>query len=479
MQAPAQTRTLKPITNKILWLFAIGQFGWSLLSGIISSWLVFYYIPAENSANAGILGTGFITQNTIFLTFTIFGIIMMIGRVFDAITDPLVASWSDRSNFKGGRRIPFMKVIAVPFAVFTVLVFVLPQTSVEWLNNSIIFVLLILFYLFMTIYCTPYNALIAELGDTQQHRINVSTYISFTYIAGLSMAYLIPNIAGFLEGALGVANSIRVAIGIMAAIACVAMLVPAFTIKERDYIESKPVKTPAFKSLFQTFRNGQFRRFVYSDVIYFFAVTLFQTGLAYYETVLMGLPESYTFLLTVIMTVVSLLLYVPVNRLAPKLGKKKLIIIGFFSYAFVFFLTSICGLGGLPAIVWGITIAVCAGIPMAILGILPQACVADVAELDMLETGESRSGMFFAARTFAMKMGQAVAVIVFTSLTVSQDENGATQNAPAMNFRWTAIIATIACLIGAILFFFYREKKVIGRINELRAAKKAEAESVK
>ena len=33
----------KPITNKVLWIFAVGQFGWSLLAGLISNWLVFYY----------------------------------------------------------------------------------------------------------------------------------------------------------------------------------------------------------------------------------------------------------------------------------------------------------------------------------------------------------------------------------------------------------------------------------------------------
>ena len=38
---------LQKITNKVLWLFAIGQLGWSILSGIISSWLVFYYTDAE------------------------------------------------------------------------------------------------------------------------------------------------------------------------------------------------------------------------------------------------------------------------------------------------------------------------------------------------------------------------------------------------------------------------------------------------
>ncbi|MBR6921877.1 MAG: MFS transporter, partial [Clostridia bacterium] len=378
-----------------------------------------------------------------------------------------------------------------PFALITVGVFVFPQVpGNEILNDIIIFVTLILFYLFMTIYCTPYNALISEFGDTQQHRINVSTYISLTYIAGLTLAFLVPNIAGMLQGALGVANSVRAAIGIMSALACVAMILPSFLIKERDYIEAKPVRTPAFKSLFSTFKNGQFRRFVYSDVIYFFAVTLFQTGLAYYETLLMHIPAGNTIVLMAIMTLVSLALYFPVNRLAPKLGKKKLIIIGFFSYAFVFLLTSVCGLFGIPGIVWGIIIAVCAGVPMAILGILPQACVADVAELEALKSGENRSGMFFAARTFAMKMGQAIAVVLFTAVTsVAAAEAEAALEAAAeagidvnelnqqisaggeMSFRITAIIATVACLIGAFLFFFYKDKKILDEIDTLKAQK--------
>ena len=38
---------LEKITNKVLWLFAIGQLEWSILSCIISPWLVFYYTDAE------------------------------------------------------------------------------------------------------------------------------------------------------------------------------------------------------------------------------------------------------------------------------------------------------------------------------------------------------------------------------------------------------------------------------------------------
>ena len=94
---------------------------------------------------------------------------------------------------------------------------------------------------------------------------------------------------------------------------------------------------------------------------------------------------------------------------------------------------------------------------MAILGILPQAVVADIAEADGIESGESRSGMFFAARTFAMKLGQALSLLVFTSVTVSGSEE---------SYRATAVIATVACLVGAFLFFLYNEKSVMAKITK-------------
>ena len=446
----------KPITNKLLWIFAVGQFGWSLLSGIVTNWMVYYYTgsPDAQNPNTGIFASG-ITQHPILFKLTLFGLVLAVGRIFDAITDPLIAGWSDSSNYKGGRRIPFMKAIAVPFALVTIGLFTLPPTSSIALNDTILFCLLMVFYLFMTIYCTPYNALIAELGDTQEHRINVSTYISFTFIAGQSISFMLPNVAGMLEGAFGQAGSVRMAVAIMATLACIAMLVPSLYIKERQYIDSKPSKTAAFSSLLKTFQNGQFRRFVYSDVIYFFALTLFQTGLAFYETKLMEIEDTWTFVLTATMTFISVCLYPVVNKLAPKLGKKKLIVTGFFAYALVFLITSLCGKG----LHWGFIVAVCAAVPMAILGILPQACVADVAELSRLETGEDRSGMFFAARTFAFKMGQALAMVVFTSMTVAGTKG---------SYRATAVVAFVTCVIGACLFLLYNEKMILSRIEQLK-----------
>ena len=45
---------MKKITNRVLWIFAVGQFGWSLLSGIVSSWMVYYY-TGEGAVFGGLI----------------------------------------------------------------------------------------------------------------------------------------------------------------------------------------------------------------------------------------------------------------------------------------------------------------------------------------------------------------------------------------------------------------------------------------
>ena len=62
----------KVATNKILWIFAIGQLGWSLLSGIIANWLVFFYQPSQEELAKGQLQ--FIPKGT-FIGLTAIGII--------------------------------------------------------------------------------------------------------------------------------------------------------------------------------------------------------------------------------------------------------------------------------------------------------------------------------------------------------------------------------------------------------------------
>ena len=134
----------------------------------------------------------------VFGIFTIIGGITAFGRIFDAFTDPMIASLSDRCTSKNGRRIPFLKWASLPLALSTVLVFWSPVNKNSWINGVFLLIMILAYYLSITAYCTPYNALIPELGHTQQERLNISTVISFTFIAGTAVAYLAPTIWGCL-----------------------------------------------------------------------------------------------------------------------------------------------------------------------------------------------------------------------------------------------------------------------------------------
>ena len=124
---------MKRLSKGQMWIFAIGQLGWSLLGGIINTWLVTFYLPTQGDIESGAIQyiqPGLVVGGVL----TLLGLIAFICRIFDAVTDPLVASLSDRSKNKRGRRIPFMQYSAIPFAVLTVLVFFAPVEGISWIN---------------------------------------------------------------------------------------------------------------------------------------------------------------------------------------------------------------------------------------------------------------------------------------------------------------------------------------------------------
>ena len=461
------------LTKKEMRIFAVGQLGWSILRGIITAWLVTFYLPTDDSIKAGAkfyVPTGLVILGIL----TVLGLISFICRIFDAVTDPWIASLSDRSKNPKGRRFPFMKRAAVPFAIMTVLVFLAPQEveqgATSPLNIAWVLISLILFYLFMTMYCTPYNALISEFGKTQEDRMYISTAISLTFFFGTLIAYLPFVLAGPLQGMVGYAWSYRICFIVLAVLALFCMLVPVFKLKETDFVEARPSQSNAFKSLVKTFKNKDFRTFSFSDIAYWIGLTLFQTGLPFFVTVSMGLPSSNTMLFMGGMTVLSAVFYPFVSKMVAKYGKKKLVIAGFLGLALAYVVTALIGvIPALTGFLPGALVVVISAFPMALLGIIPQAIVADVAEEDAIQSGENREGMFFAARTFAMKLGQSLAMLLFTSLAVlgtTQDLKSNDLTASPTGLRIVAIVAVVFCVLGAVILMAYDEKKVMKTISK-------------
>lgn len=464
---------MKSLTRGKMWCYAIGQLGWSIISGLIGSWLVYFYQPNQEAIDDGMISL--IPQGRVVLgILTIIGLITALGRVFDAVTDPLVGNWSDNCKSKLGRRIPFLRFSAIPLGLVFVLVFCAPVHGVSGINTIWLFVTVLLYYFLITCYCTPYTSLLAELPHNQDEQLKLSMCISLTFIIGTCLGYAAPVIWGILMGN-GIARipAMRITFAGLSILATVFMLVPAFGINEKDYCDAQPSSSNMFSSLGKTFQNGDFRIFVGQDIIYWFGLAMFQTGLAFFVTSLLHLPEAWTTYMMGGLTFVSLAYYPFVTKMTAKWGKKKLLIAAFIGFFLTFGVTALSGdmLGFIPVQLQAVIIVLLGSFPQAIFGIIPQTIVADIALSDEIKTGESRSGMFYAARTFAMKLGQSLAMLLFTSLAtigVAKAASGAAEQAAGSptGYRIVALVASICCLAGGLIMSFFNEKKVMATINE-------------
>ena len=100
-------------------------------------------------------------------------------------------------------------------------------------------------------------------------------------------------------------------------------------------------------------------------------------------------------------------------------------------------------------------LALCTAFPLAALGILPNAILAEIAEHDAKETGENREGMFFAVKYFFVKMGQTLGIALFAFLTIYGKDPGHDHG-----LRLNGICGFALCLAALLFFTRFKEERV-------------------
>ena len=445
-----------PLNKQII--YSLGQLGWSILINMISLMLVYFYIPPDE---AGI--PYFITQITFLGVLNAITLIAASGRLFDAITDPLIAHFSDNLESEQGRRIPFLKFGALPAGIFCFLLFVPLVQGESALNIVWLVVIQILFYLFLTMYVTPFFALLPELANNEQERLNLSTYISITWALGMMLAALLPAIADIIQQTALVSDRVgafQAAVAILAVIAVILMYLPVLAIDENKYCENKAAKVDLMDALKVIFSNKNFRYYIIADFAYFTGLTIINTGMLYYVTVLLFQTEAFVSFLIPLMAIVSFVFYPFVNFLAKKFGKKNLVVFSFFFMSGVFCFIYFLGKMPISNVLQAYLLVILAGVPIAFLGILPNAILADIAEFDAVKSGNRKEGAFFAARTLLQKLGQTSGIFFFAALTTFGSNQG-----DDLGIRLSGVLGMILCLLAAIVFMRYKEKKILNKID--------------
>lgn len=434
----------------ILILYAMGQLGWSLASFAVGNLLVYFYMPPEQGTP---IFPSLIYQSAVLGVLTLIGVVSAGGRVLDGIVDPIVANWSDRKESSFGKRRWFMRLGAVPFALFATLVFFPPESSESATNFFWLAIIIALYYFFFAFYVIPYNALLAELGHTPQDRLLISTLLSVSWALG----FVLGNSAYALQGVFenmgqSPVQAFQNTVILLHAIALVFMLMPALFLNEKRYARQAPSEHGIHESISAVFKNRNFRWFLASFLLYWLALTFIQLGVGFYTTLLLGLDKSMAFTFSVLSFLTSFLLYYPMSFLVKKWGKRRAMLIAYLIFGAIFAVVAFVKMIPLPKtwLLYGLAIAAAA--PLAIFGILPNAIIGDEVEREERESGKQLAGMFFGVSAFTMKVGISLANLIFPSLLLF----GKSSDNP-LGVQCTALAALVFCLAGWWAFGKYRE----------------------
>jgi glycoside/pentoside/hexuronide:cation symporter, GPH family len=464
-------------------IFALGQLGWSLASYGVSNLVMYFYMPPE-TASATRIFPPFLFEGAILGAFTIIGIVNFGARFFDAVTNPLIASWSDRSKARMGRRRFFLAVSALPFALFSFLVFVPlhrfttnPSVASSGPNIIWLVVTILLFYLFFVMYFAPYNALISEFGHNPKERLMISTVIAVTWSLGFGIGNFVYDFQGAFEhSGMDPVKAFQTVEAIFSISAAVLMFLPVLVINERRYAAYSVSSESTVQALRSSLGNRNFVRFLISEFLYNVCQTIIQMGIVYYVVTLLRLNKELTSFLMIVMFLLSFAFYPFITAAAVKWEKKRVLLVGFALLALLFGMFSLMGLINVPPIIFAYATVAVAAIPIAIFTIVPNAIVADIAEADGIETGNFKAGMFFGVRSFESNLGVSVANMLFPSLLIL----GMSVEHP-VGIRMSAIVSIVICAAGLLVFLLYDERAVLRSLSkkeklskeELRAAKGA------
>jgi len=328
---------------------------------------------------------------------------LLIGKIWDAINDPLFGWLTDKTKSRFGKRRVFMIFGAVPLAIAIALLWFVPPMNRVW-TFVWIAVTFTLFDTLWTLTNVPYYALTSELTDDYDERSGLTTYRMVMAVpAYLVGAALTPAIVGLFALQRTGYAFIGIAYGILAA---AALLISAAGFRERTrLVVSQPEPSP-WRSLSVALKN---RPFVWLCVIYFvvnISFAFIKILMAYYVEyqLLMKAEISLVMGLMLICVTISLPFWQWLGR---KMDKGPAYAIGMAVGALAVMLTFFLPHATTPLIY---LISVLTGFGFSAQWIFPWAMVADVADYDRVETGQQRSGMYYGVWGLATKISEALAL---------------------------------------------------------------------
>ena len=419
-------------------------------------WKIFsYYLP-------------FFYSNIFGLSLAHAGTLVLVTKLYDAVSDPVMGLVADRTNTRWGKYRPYLLWIAIPFAIAGILAFFTPQTDNYTFKHVYAYVTYILMMTVYTAINVPYGAMLGVMTDDSREKSVFSSFRMFFAFIGSFIAMgsfepllkLRQSIVGTLPAEWTLADSTpadwTVAVSVIG-IVCAVLFILSFLMTREHVTEAEmarktvkenhneAAKTSVAEDLKALVANGPWWMLLGGGI----AILLFNCvrggAAAYYFADVLGTNAIFTLalFLTVgeISQLVGVVVTVPVSE---KIGKKATFLLVLVAVTVLSIIVAF--LPETPAGMWALLVSqilIC--IAIGINSPLLWSMFADVADYSELKNGRASTGLIFSSSSMAQKFGAAFgsAIVLWVLMAFGYDNaKGAVQTPEAL--------ATIKALISWI-----------------------------
>jgi GPH family glycoside/pentoside/hexuronide:cation symporter len=368
-------------------------------------WKVFsYYLP-------------FFYSNIFGLSLIDAGILVLVTRIWDAVSDPMMGVIADRTKTRWGKYRPYLLWFAAPFSICGILLFTTPDLAYA---GKLIWAY-VTYILMMTVYTginVPYGALLGVLSDDSNEKTIFSSFRMFFAYGGSFIAlFLWEPLCRMFQSSFGAspASSWQFAM-ITIALACFVLFLLCFSMT-REHIKTTSVATigndlkallsnkPWWLLIGAALCFNLFNTVRGATVAYFFADIIGQDAhlnlghwgnVLFYSGLFLGVGE--------IANMVGVALAVPISA---ALGKKSTFIavnVSLTVLSVIFFFVPCSAAGYWLMMVMQVIISVCTGV----MSPLVWSMYADVSDYAELEYKTASTGLIFSSSSMAQKFGGAI-----------------------------------------------------------------------
>lgn len=331
------------------------------------------------------------------------GALFALGRAWDAVSDPIVGTRSDRTRSPRGRRRPWMLAGVPLLAAFTWMTWVPPSALEGTSLAAWVGVALLGFYTAYTVYAIPYLSLGSELSRDHHDRTRVFGVQSAAFTAGMILAFPAMQYAITAEdGRRAVAGLVAVAVAAASAL----LLVPPLRVPERPESHGRGGRG-GLAAMRDVARSRHARRLLFAQFVQMLGVGVVGILAPYHFQYVLRRPDLLGTLpaLFVLCSVASVPMWVLLSR---RLGKRDVwtlaMLAGGVAFGLMFFVRE--GDVALVSVLLPL-----AGVALGCGGVVGPSLLADVIDADELETGERQEGAYNAAWGFAIKSSNALVIL--------------------------------------------------------------------